>query len=87
MHGSDKTFKMKKLTTYLIVKLGLFKPKERQLPVKPDKDGFWSGILSGPFNVYPVNLIIFRGDFEDEFFFTELHRLSKQMPVSINVIN
>ena len=48
MGGSDKTFKMKQLTTYLIVKLGLVKPKERKLPVNPDKDGFCSGILSGP---------------------------------------
>ena len=48
MRGSDKTFKMKQLITYLIVKLGLVKPKERKLPVNPDKDDFWSGILSGP---------------------------------------
>ena len=43
MRGSDKTFKMKQLTTYMIVKLGLVKPTERKLPVNPDKDGFWSG--------------------------------------------
>ena len=48
MRGSNKTFKMKQVTTYLTVKLGLFKPKERKLPQNTDQDGFWCGFLSGP---------------------------------------
>ena len=57
MGGLNKAFKIKQLTTYLIVKLDLVKPKERKLPKNTDQDGFWSGLLSGPGNSSEWSLV------------------------------
>ena len=61
MRGSNKTFKMKQLTTYLNVKLDLLKPKERKLPPNTDQGGFWSGPLSGPGESSEWSLVSFAG--------------------------
>ena len=59
MRGSNKTFKMKQLITYLIVKLDLVKPKETLLTQNTDQDGFWSGLLSGSGKSSELSLVSF----------------------------